>query len=142
MANKVSSVAVAGQNPVTILWKGILMLPVVGIIDSKRSQDVMDVLLEKILDTSAKAAILDIMGVPIVDTAVANHLTKITNATKIMGCSCIITGVSPEIAKVMTELGIGLSEVITRASLKDGLEEAFVLLGLEVKEIKKAAEKK
>jgi rsbT co-antagonist protein RsbR len=118
------------STPVTGIWEGILMLPVVGIIDSKRAQDMMNVMLSRIAETQSKAMILDISGVAVVDTAVANHLIKITKATKLMGCNCIISGVSPAIAQTIVELGIDVGTIRTTATLKDALEITFADTGV------------
>ncbi len=121
------------STPVTALWEDILMLPVVGIIDSKRSQDIMNAMLSKISATQSKVIILDISGVAIVDTAVANHLIKITRATKLMGCECLISGISPTIAQTVVELGIDVGDVQTTATLRDALQIAFKNTGVEIK---------
>jgi len=121
------------STPVTALWEDILMLPVVGIIDSKRSQDIMNAMLSKISTTQSKIIILDISGVAIVDTAVANHLIKITKATKLMGCECLISGISPTIAQTVVELGIDVGDVQTTATLRDALRIAFKNTGVEIK---------
>ncbi len=121
------------STPVTALWEDILMLPVVGIIDSKRSQDIMNAMLSKISATQSKIIILDISGVAIVDTAVANHLIKITKATKLMGCECLISGISPTIAQTVVELGIDVGDVQTTATLRDALQIAFKNTGVEIK---------
>ncbi len=121
------------STPVTALWEDILMLPVVGIIDSKRSQDIMNAMLSKISATQSKIIILDISGVAIVDTAVANHLIKITRATKLMGCECLISGISPTIAQTVVELGINVGDVQTTATLRDALQIAFKNTGVEIK---------
>ena len=121
------------STPVTALWEDILMLPVVGIIDSKRSQDIMNAMLSKISTTQSKIIILDISGVAIVDTAVANHLIKITKATKLMGCECLISGISPTIAQTVVELGIDVGDVQTTATLRDALRIAFKSTGVEIK---------
>lgn len=120
----------------TVLWDGILMLPIVGTIDSKRSQDIMEVILNKIADTGAKVIILDILGVSGIDSAVASHLIKITQATKLMGCPCVLTGVSPEIAQTVVHLGLPLGDIITKATLKDGLSVALDQLDLEIRPTK------
>ena len=125
------------STPVTILWDRILMLPIFGMIDSARAQDIMRTMLEKILDENAKVIILDILGVATVDSAVANHLIKITKACKLMGCQAIITGISSEIAQSLVALGVELGEVLTTGTLKDGLEGAFEKVGLEVVKAKK-----
>jgi rsbT co-antagonist protein RsbR len=121
------------STPVTAIWQDILMLPIVGIIDSKRSQDIMDAVLSKIGETRSKVIIMDISGVGVVDTAVANHLIKITKATKLMGCECTISGVSPAIAQTIVELGINVGEVRTTATLRDALEAAFVKTGAGIR---------
>ncbi len=112
------------------------MLPVVGIIDSQRAQDMMNVMLSRIAETQSKAIILDISGVAVVDTAVANHLIKITKATKLMGCACTISGVSPAIAQTVVELGIDVGEVQTTATLRDALEAAFRDVGATIAEVR------
>jgi rsbT co-antagonist protein RsbR len=109
------------------------MLPVVGIIDSKRAQDIMHAMLSMIRETKAKVFILDISGVAVVDTAVANHLIKITKATRLMGCECTISGVSPSIAETVVELGIDVGNVSTTASLQDALVFAFAKTGAEIR---------
>ena len=110
----------------------VLLLPIVGVVDSKRSQEIMHAMLTKIAEVQAKVIILDIAGVAIVDTAVANHLIKITKATKLMGCECTISGVSPAIAQTIVELGINVGEVRTTATLRDALEAAFRDVGLSI----------
>jgi rsbT co-antagonist protein RsbR len=121
------------STPVTAIWQGILMLPIVGIIDSKRSMDIMNAMLAKISETRSKVIILDISGVGVVDTAVANHLIKITRATKLMGCDCTISGVSPAIAQTIVELGIDVGDISTTATLRDALESAFRATGVDLK---------
>jgi rsbT co-antagonist protein RsbR len=121
------------STPVTALWNDILMLPLVGIIDSRRAQEVMSSMLARIADTRAKVIILDISGVAVVDTAVANHLIKITKATALMGCSCIISGLSPAIAQTIVELGIDVGDVKTTATLRDALADAFRRTGTLLK---------
>lgn len=121
------------STPVTELWEDILMIPLVGIIDSKRAQDIMIAVLTKIAETHSRALILDISGVAIVDTAVANHLIKITKATRLMGCNCTISGLSPAIAQTIVELGIDVGEVRTTATLKDALIDAFRATGVELR---------
>ncbi|MBN4071873.1 STAS domain-containing protein [bacterium AH-315-F18] len=118
-------------TPVTSIWEGILMLPMVGIIDSQRAQSMMNVILTKIADSNARAFILDISGVAVVDTAVANHLIKITRATKLMGCESTISGVSPAIAQTIVELGIDVKNINTTANLRDALRNILVNMGIE-----------
>jgi rsbT co-antagonist protein RsbR len=123
------------STPVTALWEDILLLPVVGIIDSRRAQDIMTSVLQRIAETRSRVFIIDISGVPVVDTAVANHLIKIGKATRLMGCECLMSGVSPAVAQTMVELGIDVGEVKTRATLRDALEEAFRRVGIEVRSV-------
>jgi len=122
------------STPVTAIWQGILMLPIVGIIDSKRAMDIMNAMLAKIGETRARVIILDISGVGVVDTAVANHLIKITKATRLMGCECTISGVSPAIAQTIVELGIDVGNISTTATLRDALESAFRKTGVVLRE--------
>ena len=123
------------STPVTEIWSGILLLPIIGLIDSKRAQDVMNAALDKISQTQARVFILDISGVGVVDTAVANHLIKITKATQLMGCESTISGISPAIAQTIVELGIDVGEVKTTGTMRDALEDAFQRLGLEIKQL-------
>ncbi|MEE8526685.1 MAG: protoglobin domain-containing protein [Thermoanaerobaculia bacterium] len=120
------------STPVTAIWDGILMLPVVGVIDSKRAQDVMNAILEAIDETHAKIVIMDISGVAVVDTAVANHLIKITKATKLMGCECTISGISPAIAQTIVELGVDVGTVTTTSELRAALAHAFRTTGAQL----------
>lgn len=121
------------STPTIELWEGILVLPVVGIVDSMRAQHMMDSMLNKIMKTYSRVIIMDIHGVAAVDTAVANHLIKITKATKLMGCECIISGISPAVAQTIVQLGIEMGEIRTKSTLSDALSEAFSMLDLEVK---------
>jgi len=125
------------STPALTLWDGVVVLPVVGVIDSLRAQHMMDTMLEKIMETSSRVIILDIQGVAAVDTAVANHLIKITKATKLMGCQCILSGISPAVAQAIVQLGIDMGDIKTNATLKDALQEAFMILQLEVKKIRR-----
>lgn len=120
------------STPVTQIWEEILLLPIVGLIDSKRAQDIMGAMLSKISETGSRVFILDISGVGAVDTAVANHLIKITKSTRLMGCECIVSGVSPAIAQTIVELGIDVGEVRTTATMQDALVGAFENLGVEL----------
>ncbi|WP_085619601.1 STAS domain-containing protein [Thalassospira alkalitolerans] len=130
-----SPVDLAKELPVTLLWDRILMLSIVGVVDSMRSQAIMTAMLTKIEETEARIIILDILGVEVVDTAVANHLIKITQACRLMGCTCIVSGISPAIAQTLVQLGIPLSDVVTRVTIRDALIHAFQVLGLEIKPI-------
>ncbi len=122
------------STPVTHIWDGILLLPIVGLIDSKRARDVMNATLEKIAQSQAQVFILDISGVGVVDTAVANHLIKISRATRLMGCESVISGVSPAIAQTIVDLGIEVGDVKTTATMKDALATAFRQLDMEIRE--------
>ncbi len=120
------------STPVTQIWEGILLLPIVGIIDSKRARDIMDGALAKISETQSQIFIMDISGVGVVDTAVANHLIKITRATRLMGCETTISGLSPAIAQTMVDLGIDVGSIKTTATMKDALSDAFERVGMEI----------
>lgn len=113
------------STPVVKIWDGILALPLIGTLDSKRTMIVMEKLLEKIVDTAATVAILDITGVPTVDTLVANHIMKTVAATRLLGAEVIITGVSPAIAQTIVHLGVDLSGIMTRATMAEGLKLAI-----------------
>jgi len=123
------------STPVIRVWDGILALPIIGTLDSARTQVVMESLLQEIVDTGSSIAILDISGVPAVDSLVAQHLIKTVSATRLMGAECIISGIRPEIAQTIVHLGIDLSNIITKASLASALSYAFKVLRLEVKKI-------
>lgn len=109
------------STPVVKLWGGILALPLIGTLDSARTQIVMENLLQKIVETEADVAIIDITGVPTVDTLVAQHLIKTVTAARLMGADCIISGIRPQIAQTIVHLGVDLGNVITKASLADAL---------------------
>jgi rsbT co-antagonist protein RsbR len=128
------------STPVIQLWDGILGLPIIGTLDSARTQVVMENLLEKIVSTRSSIAILDISGVPAVDSLVAQHLIKTVSATRLMGAECIISGIRPEIAQTVVHLGIDLSNVVTKATLASALRYAFSLLKMEVIRRKSAAD--
>ncbi|AZV58265.1 STAS domain-containing protein [Clostridium sp. AWRP] len=121
------------STPTIELWDGVLVLPVVGVVDSMRAQHMMDSMLNKIAETYSKVIIMDIQGVAAVDTAVANHLIKITRATKLMGCECILSGITPAVAQTIIQLGINMDNIKTKSTLSDALSEAFTILNLEVK---------
>jgi rsbT co-antagonist protein RsbR len=107
------------STPVVKLWEGVLALPLIGTLDSARTQVVMESLLESIVQTNSKVAIIDITGVPTVDTVVAQHLLKTVTAARLMGADCIISGVRPQIAQTIVHLGINLLDVTTKATLSD-----------------------
>lgn len=121
------------STPVIRVWDGILALPIIGTLDSARTQVVMENLLQEIVATGSSIAILDISGVPAVDSLVAQHLIKTVSATRLMGAECIISGIRPEIAQTVVHLGIDLSQITTKASLASALRHAFAALQLEVR---------
>ncbi len=120
------------STPVVKLWDGVLALPMIGTLDSQRTQVVMESLLQRIVDTGSEIAIIDITGVPTVDTLVAQHLLKTVTAIRLMGADCIISGVRPQIAQTIVHLGLDLQGVVTKANLADALALALRRLGLTV----------
>jgi rsbT co-antagonist protein RsbR len=120
------------QTPVIQVWEGILALPIVGTIDTARAQDMTEALLERIVATGSEIVLLDITGVPVVDTAVARHLLETVSAARLLGADVLIVGLSSRTAMTLVQLGIDLSHVTTRANLAKGLEFAFRRLGLAV----------
>ena len=125
------------STPVIQVWEGILALPIIGTLDSARTQVVMESLLSKVVATGSEITILDISGVPAVDSLVAQHLIKTVSATRLMGAECIISGIRPEIAQTIVHLGIDLSGIITKATLASALKYAFGVLRIEVKKMNK-----
>jgi rsbT co-antagonist protein RsbR len=113
------------STPVIQLWSGILALPLIGTLDSNRTQVVMETLLQRIVDTESAIAIIDITGVPTVDTLVAQHLMKTVAAARLMGADCMISGIRPQIAQTMVHLGVALGDVTTKASLADAFAAAL-----------------
>ena len=120
------------STPVVTLWKGILALPLIGTLDSERTQVVMESLLQRIVQTGASIAILDITGVPTVDTLVAQHLLKTVAAARLMGADCIISGIRPQIAQTIVHLGVDLNSVVTKATLADAFAIALIRTGLAI----------
>jgi rsbT co-antagonist protein RsbR len=114
------------------LWNGVLALPMIGTLDSNRTQVVMETLLQRIIETGAEIAILDITGVPTVDTLVAQHLIKTITAARLMGADCIISGIRPQIAQTIVHLGVDLHDIVTKASLADAFAVALQRRGLRV----------
>jgi rsbT co-antagonist protein RsbR len=127
------------STPVVELWDDIVALPLVGTLDSNRTQIVMETLLQKIVQTSASIAIIDITGVPTVDTLVAQHLLKTVAATRLMGADCIISGIRPQIAQTIVHLGVNLGEVTTKASLADAFQVALKRTGATIGKAKPEA---
>ena len=126
------------STPVVKLWDGILALPLIGTLDSERTQVVMENLLQEIVRTGAGLAIIDITGVPTVDTLVAQHLLKTVAASRLMGAECIISGIRPQIAATIVHLGVDLGDVSTKASLADAFAVALRRLNLRVGRIPRA----
>ena len=120
------------STPVIKLWEGILALPLIGTLDSARTQIVMETLLQKIVETGSSVAIIDITGVPTVDTLVAQHLIKTVTAARLMGADCIISGIRPQIAQTIVHLGVGLGDVTTKASLADAFMIALTRAGMMI----------
>jgi rsbT co-antagonist protein RsbR len=120
------------STPVVKLWHGILALPLIGTLDSARTQVVMENILQKIVDTGAAIAIIDITGVPTVDTLVAQHLMKTIAAARLMGADCIISGIRPQIAQTIVHLGVNLEDVVTKATLADAFLIALERTGASI----------
>ncbi|MFD2068227.1 STAS domain-containing protein [Pontibacter silvestris] len=127
------------STPVIRVWDGILALPIIGTLDSARTQIVMENLLQEIVNTGSSIAILDISGVPAVDSLVAQHLIKTVSATRLMGAECIISGIRAEIAQTIVHLGIDLSNIKTKATLASALQLAFSMTNVEVRKINRNA---
>jgi rsbT co-antagonist protein RsbR len=120
------------STPVVKLWDGVVAVPLIGTLDSERTQIVMENLLQMIVDSGASIAIIDITGVPTVDTLVAQHLIKTVAAARLMGAECIISGVRPQIAQTIVHLGIELQDVTTKATLGDAIRLAFAKLNYQI----------
>ena len=123
------------STPVVTLWEGVLALPVIGTLDSARTQVVMENLLQRIVETGASIAIIDITGVPTVDTLTAQHLLKTAAAARLMGADCIISGIRPQIAQTIVHLGVELGTIVTKATLADAFAIALRRLGLGVTKV-------
>ena len=128
------------STPVVRLWQGILAVPLIGTLDSERTQIVMENLLEAIVAQSAEIAIVDITGVPTVDTLVAQHLLRTIAAARLMGADCIISGIRPQIAQTIIHLGVDLTAVITKATLADAFQVALRKIGQNVGTLTKGAQ--
>ncbi|QIR41214.1 STAS domain-containing protein [Tolypothrix sp. PCC 7910] len=120
------------STPVIKLWEGILALPIIGTLDSARTQMMMESLLQQIVDTGSEVAIIDITGVPTVDTLTAQHLLKTVTAARLMGADCMISGIRPQIAQTIVYLGIDLSDITTKATLADAFLMALKRLGVTI----------
>src|SRR5262245_3952225 len=126
------------STPVVTLWEGVLALPVIGTLDSARTQVVMENLLQRIVDSGASIAIIDITGVPTVDTVTAQHLLKTVAAARLMGADCIISGIRPQIAQTIVHLGVEHGSVVTKATIADAFAIALKKLGLSVQKVQAA----
>lgn len=120
------------STPITSIWDGVLTLPIIGTLDSSRTMVVMERLLTRIEADRARAVVMDVTGVMTVDSQVSHHLIQMTRAIRLMGAQAILTGIRPDIARALTSLNIDLGDVTTRATLSDGLKEAFRLLNIHV----------
>lgn len=121
------------STPITEIWDGVLTLPIIGTLDSSRTMSVMENMLERIEKERAKVVVIDVTGVQAIDSQVSHHLIQMIRAVGLMGAKAILTGIRPEIARAITSLNIDLSLVSTRATLSEGLKEAFSLLGITVR---------
>ena len=130
------------STPVVKLWDGILALPLIGTLDSARTQIVMESLLQRIVETGSEVAIIDITGVPTVDTLVAQHLIKTVTAARLMGADCIISGIRPQTAQTIVHLGVDLAGVVTKATLADAFRIALTLTGASIARPGSGAKKK
>jgi rsbT co-antagonist protein RsbR len=126
------------STPVVRLWDGIIAVPLVGTLDSARTQLVTEKLLETLVATGADHAVLDITGVPTVDTEVAQHLLKTVNAARLLGAECIVCGIRPQVAQTIVSLGIEFGDIVTKATLADALRHALTRSGLKVTEADRA----
>lgn len=130
MLNEQSQAVIAMSTPVTEIWDGILLLPIVGIVDSKRSEEIMSVVLESISRTKAKEFILDISGVGLMDTAVINYLISVIKAAGLMGCNATISGISPAVSKTIIQLGVDTTGIRSTGTMMDALKIAFKSQGV------------
>jgi len=124
------------STPVIKVWEGLLVLPIIGTLDSQRTQRMMELLLQQIVSTGSKIAILDITGVPVVDTMVANHLIKTITAAGLMGAECILSGISPGIAQTIVHLGIDLTGVKTKSTMMEAMRYAIRANGQKIVTVK------
>ncbi len=119
-------------TPITEIWDGVLTLPIIGTLDSNRTMLVMEALLNRIAKDHAKAVVMDLTGVKSIDSQVSHHLVQMVHAVQLMGSDAIVTGIRPEIARALVSLNIDLANITTRASMSDGLKEAFLRMGITV----------
>src|SRR6478752_591916 len=124
------------STPVVKLWEGVVAVPLIGTLDSERTQTVMESLLERIVETNSTMAIIDITGVPTVDTLVAQHLLKTVAAARLMGADCVISGIRPQIAQTIVHLGLDLQDVTTKSSLADAVVVALDRTGYRITRVR------
>ncbi|MCB2198340.1 STAS domain-containing protein [bacterium] len=123
------------STPVIQVWEKVLVLPLIGSVDSARAQQIMENVLVKISETSASVIIVDITGVPVIDTLVASHLIKTVSAARLLGTKTIITGINPEVAQTLVHLGVELSEIATRSNLARGIAAALEMTGKQIVDV-------
>jgi rsbT co-antagonist protein RsbR len=128
------------STPVIRVHKSVLLLPLVGTVDSHRAQQIMEILLTRVVDEQARVVIVDIAGVPVVDTKIADHLIKTTEAVRLLGSETIVTGISAQVARTMVQLGVDISSIHTRARLEDGIELGLSLVGKAIADKDRATE--
>jgi rsbT co-antagonist protein RsbR len=116
------------STPVMEIWDDVLVLPIVGVVDTKRSMEIMDNLLQRIVETQSRCVIIDVTGVEVVDTKTADYLLKVVRASNLLGTRCVLTGLSPAIAQTLVEIGADLTEVRTLRNLKAGLKDCLRFL--------------
>jgi anti-anti-sigma regulatory factor len=122
------------STPIIQVWDGVLALPVIGIVDSARAQEMMEKLLDRVVSSQTRCVILDLTGVTVIDTKTADYLIKMVKAATLVGASCTVTGIGPSVAQTITRMGLDLQGVVTLRDLRDGLKHAFTDLGLEVRQ--------
>ncbi len=120
------------STPVTQIWEGILTLPIIGVLDSYRAQQVMETLLNKIVETQSKLVILDVTGVASIDTEVASHIMKTVQAANLLGANCVLTGIRPEVAQTVIHLGLDLENYVTKRDMQEGLKFGLEQIGYEI----------
>jgi rsbT co-antagonist protein RsbR len=115
------------STPILQIWEDVLALPIIGVVDTQRSAEIMERLLGSIVEQQAKFVILDITGVSVVDTKTADHFVKVVNAAQLLGAHCLVTGIQPSVAQTLVEIGVDLSSITTLRNLQDGLRECLRL---------------
>jgi rsbT co-antagonist protein RsbR len=121
------------STPITQIWEHILVLPIIGVLDSHRAQNMMETLLTKIMETQSEVVIVDVTGVASIDTEVASHIMKTVQATSLLGASCVLTGIRPEVAQTVIHLGLDLEKFVTKRDLQDGLKFGLEQIGYEIR---------